>query len=70
MGFFRSRSRKNREKAAASLLAEQTGTTTAQTGAARPRVTAEERPDPDQPGWGSTIGREIGKTRENRSSPD
>ena len=70
MGFFRSRSSKNREKAAADLLKEQTRTATAQARVARPRVTAEERPNPDQPGWGRTIGQEIGKTREDRSSQE
>jgi len=66
MGLFRSRGRKNREKVAAELLKEQTRTATAQAEIARREVTAEERPNPDQPGWGRTIGQEIGKARENR----
>jgi hypothetical protein len=36
----------------------------AQAEAARREVTAEARPDPDQPGWGRTIGQEIAKARE------
>jgi hypothetical protein len=70
MGLFRSRSRKNREKAAADLLKEQTTTATAQARVAHPRVTAEERPNPDQPGWGRTVGLEIGRTREDRPGPE
>jgi hypothetical protein len=35
--------------------------------AARRQVTAEARPDPDKPGWGRTIGQQIGKAREDRS---
>jgi hypothetical protein len=31
-------------------------------------VTAEARPNPDQPGWGETIGRQIGQAREGRAS--
>jgi len=66
MGLFRSRARKNREKAAADVLQEQAAT--AQVEVARPHVTAEERPNPDQPGWGTTIGQEIGKGRSDRPS--
>jgi hypothetical protein len=67
MGLFRSRARKNREKAAAELLKEQTRTVEAPAEAARREVTAETRPDPDQPGWGRTIGQAIGKAREDRA---
>jgi hypothetical protein len=35
--------------------------------AARRQVAAEARPDPDKPGWGRTIGQQIGKAREDRS---
>ncbi len=70
MGLFRSRARKNREKAAARLLEEQTGTARAQAEVARREVTAEERPNPDRPGWGRTIGQEIGKAREDRLSQE
>jgi hypothetical protein len=68
MGLFRSRARKRREKAAAELLEEQTRTAKAQVQVARREVTAEERPNPDQPGWGQAIGQEIAKTRERRPS--
>ncbi len=67
MGLFRSRAKKNREKAA-DLLEEQTRTAKAQFEVARRQVTAEARPNPDQPGWGRTIGQEIGKAREDRPS--
>jgi hypothetical protein len=68
MGLFRSRARKNREKAAAELLEEQSRAVNAQAEVARREVTAEARPNPDQPGWGRVIGQEIGKGRENRAS--
>jgi hypothetical protein len=67
MGLFRSRARKKREKAAAELLEEQARTVKAQREVARREVTAEARPNPDQPGWGLTIGQEIGKAREGRA---
>jgi hypothetical protein len=67
MGLFRSRARKKREKAAAELLEEQARTVKAQREVARREVMAEARPNPDQPGWGLTIGQEIGKARENRA---
>ena len=70
MGLFRTRARKNREKAAAELLKEQTRTARAQAQVARREVTAEERPNPDQPGWGQAIGQEIGKAREDRPSQE
>jgi hypothetical protein len=66
MGLFRRRARKNREKAAAGLLTEQTRTAEADVDVARREVTAEERPDPDQPGWGRAFGQEISRNRENR----
>jgi hypothetical protein len=65
MGLFRSRARKKREKAA-ELLKAQTATANAQAHVAPRKVTAEERPNPDQPGWGLAIGQEIGKAREDR----
>ncbi len=68
MGLFRNRARKNRQKAAAELLEQQTRTVEAQAEAARREVTAEARPNPDQPGWGLAIGQEIGKAREDRAS--
>ena len=70
MGLFRSRAKKNREKAAAELLQEQTRTVRAQGAVARQKVTAEARPDPDQPGWGLAIGQEIGKAREGRAGQE
>jgi hypothetical protein len=73
MGLFRRRTEKDREKAATSLLNEQTETAKAQAEVARPQVTqvtAEERPNPDRPGWGTTIGQEIGKAREDRPSQE
>jgi len=69
MGLFRSRARKNREKAAG-LLVEQTRTVTAQAEVAPREVTAEARPDPDRPGWGKTIGLELGKSRGDRASQE
>jgi hypothetical protein len=70
MGLFRSRARKNREKAAAEFLKEQARTVKAQGKVARREVTAEARPNPDQPGWGRIIGQEIGKAREDRASQE
>jgi hypothetical protein len=70
MGLFRTRARKKREKAAAELLQEQTRTAKAPAQVARREVTAEERPNPDQPGWGRAIGQEIGKAREDRPSQE
>jgi hypothetical protein len=68
MGLFRSRARKNREKAAAAeRLTEQTRTVAAPPETARREVTAEARPNPDQPGWGRTIGQAIGKAREDHA---
>jgi hypothetical protein len=34
------------------------------------RRLAETRPDPDQPGWGRTIGQAISKAREESSSQE
>jgi len=99
MGLFRSRAKKNREKAAAlreqptsvtvpetAALAEQPTSTTVQETAAVPEqptsvavpaavsahreTTAESRPDPDRPGWGRTIGQQIGKAHGNRPGQD
>ncbi|HYK32868.1 MAG TPA: hypothetical protein VEV63_12950 [Streptosporangiaceae bacterium] len=69
MGLFRRRAAKNHEKAAASdVLQEQTRTAEADVEVARREVTAEERPNPDQPGWGMAIGQQIGRAREDRPS--
>jgi hypothetical protein len=79
MGLFRSRASKRREKAAklldeqtraAKLLDEQTRAAKAQAAGARREVTAEARPDPDQPGWGRTTGQAIGRAREDHASQD
>lgn len=70
MGLFRSRARKNREKVAGSLLEEEATTVTAEAEVMRREVTAEARPDPDRPGWGRSLGLEIGKVRGDRASQD
>ena len=70
MGLFRRKAKKDRGKAAAELLEEQSRTAKAQTEVAPRQATAEARPDPDQPGWGETIGLQIGKAREDRASQE
>lgn len=70
MGLFHRRGKKNREKAAAELLKEQSTTAKAQTEVAPREAAGEARPDPDQPGWGEAIGQQIGKTREERASQE
>jgi hypothetical protein len=70
MGLFRRRAKKDRGKAAAELLKEQSRTAKAQTEVAPREATAEARPNPDQPGWGETIGQQIGKAREERASQE
>jgi len=55
MGVFRSRAGHNRDKAAAGLPDERTGTVTAPPVVAPREVKRETRPDPDKPGWGRTI---------------
>ena len=69
MGFFRRRARKNRETAA-ELLEEQNATAKAQMDVAPREATAEARPNPDQPGWGETIGQQIGKARQERAGQE
>ena len=68
MGLFRGRGGK-REKAA-KLLEEQARAARAQAEAGRRKVTAEARPNPDQPGWGQSIGQAIGQAREDRASQE
>jgi len=70
MGLFRSRASQKREKAAAKLLEEQIRAAKAQADVARREVTAEARPNPDQPGWGRTTGQAIGNARADRASQD
>jgi hypothetical protein len=67
MGLFRSMFGRNREKAAAKPVEVPTApTATAPPEVARREVTAEPRPDPDQPGWGRIAGQALGKAREDR----
>jgi hypothetical protein len=84
MGLFRRRRRDKSGTATAGLLTEQTEPATAQPEAQpealpealpeaqpevpRREVTAEARPNPDQPGWGRALGQQIGRAREDRSS--
>jgi hypothetical protein len=68
MGLFRNRARKKREKAASGLAAEQPAPVTTEPEVARREVTAEVRPNPDQPGWGRTLGQQLGKAREDGAS--
>ena len=70
MGLFHRRAKKNREKAAAELLKNQSTTAEAQTKVAPREAVGEARPDPDQPGWGEAIGQQIGKTRQERASQE
>jgi hypothetical protein len=70
MGLFRNRARKKREKAAPGLVEEQTTPATTQPEVARREVTAEARPNPDRPGWGRTLGQQIGKAREDGAGRD
>jgi hypothetical protein len=70
MGLFRNRARKKREQAAPGLVEEQTTPVAAQPEVARREVTAEARPNPDQPGWGRTLGQQIGKARADGSGRD
>jgi len=55
MGLFRGGAGKDREKAAAELLNEQSRPVKAQPVAAPREVRREARPDPNQPGWGRAI---------------
>ena len=70
VGLFRGRATKDREEAAAELLKEQARTAEAPAEVARGEVKFEARPNPDNPGWGRTVGQEIGKTREDRASQE
>lgn len=64
MRFFRRRASKKQGEAEAQLVEEPTS---AEAGAVPQRRLAETRPDPDQPGWGRTIGQAISKAREESS---
>ena len=69
-GLFRGRARKDREEAAAELPKEQAGTVEAPAEVERGEVKFEARPNPDNPGWGRTVGQEIGKARQDRASQE
>jgi hypothetical protein len=74
MGLFGKRRRQKHDKAAAEVLQTETSAPAPalapaeQAAGARREVAAEQRPDPDRPGWGRTIGGEIGKSRQSGSS--
>jgi hypothetical protein len=53
-----------REAAAAGLLDQQAATVTTQLAAASREVKREARPNPNKPGWGLSIGQEVGKAGE------
>jgi hypothetical protein len=55
MGLFRGGAGKDREKAAAELLNEQSSTVKAQPVVAPREVRREARPDPNTPGWGQAV---------------
>src|SRR5262249_37139168 len=69
VGLFRGRATKDREEAAEPLK-EQARTVEAPAEVVRGEVKFEARPNPDNPGWGRTVGQEIGKAREDRASPE
>jgi hypothetical protein len=76
MGLFGKRRRQKHDKAAAEVLQTETSAPAPaeqaapadQAAGARREVAAEQRPDPDRPGWGRTIGGEIGKSRQSGPS--
>lgn len=57
-----------REEVAAGLLDQQAATVTTQLAAAGREVKREARPNPNKPGWGLSIGQEVGKPREDGAS--
>jgi hypothetical protein len=71
MRLFHRRASKRRDKGEAQLVQERTSPANAggaeAAGQHRP---AEARPDPDQPGWGRTIGQAISKAREESASQE
>lgn len=52
-----------REEEAAGLLDQQAATVAAQPAVAGREVKREARPNPNKPGWGLSIGQEVGKAR-------
>ena len=57
-----------REEGAPGLLDQQAATVTAQLAAAGREVKREARPNPNKPGWGLSIGQEVGKARDDGAS--
>jgi hypothetical protein len=57
-----------REEGAAGLLDQQAATVTTKLAAAGREVKREARPNPNKPGWGLSVGQEIGKGREDDAS--
>jgi hypothetical protein len=57
-----------RQEVAAGLLDQQAATVTTQLAAAAREVKREARPNPNKPGWGLSIGQEVGKAREDGAS--
>ena len=66
--FFRGGARKHRDEGAAELLDQQAATVTAQPAVAGREVKREARPNPNKPGWGLSIGQEVGKGRDDGAS--
>jgi hypothetical protein len=70
MGLFRGRAKKNRDKATAEFLKEHTGTVNAGPESARRELKREARPNPDEPGWGQTMGLDITRLSRDRASQE
>jgi hypothetical protein len=70
MGLFRKRRKQKLDEAAVAVTEPVTSAAAEQSEATRREVAAEQRPDPDQPGWGRIIGGDIGKARQSRPSQD
>jgi hypothetical protein len=70
MRLFHRTASKRPDKAEAQLIQEQTSASNAEAETARQHRPAEARPDPDQPGWGRTIGQAISKAREDSASQE
>lgn len=68
MGLFGRWAKKKREKAATEPTAQATTATVPQAEPVRREVTPKARVNPDQPGWGRTLGQEMAKAREQRAS--
>jgi len=59
-----------REEGAAGLLDQQAATVTAQPAAVGRELKREARPNPNKPGWGLSVGQEVGKARDDGASPE